>query len=192
MDLPYRMDAQYKNEDLQNIDRCIVPLHYSDTAAYLIKGFKFNQQLAYGRILGTILAEYLVKEFMWLKSNSKQYSIPLPHCVIPVPLHSTRIKHRGFDQNREIVKIASKMLQLPIETKTCVRVLATRPQTELTRTERLQNVRGAFVVVGKVPTCVAVVDDVITTGATINELAQTLKRAGVQYIHAWAVARTGD
>jgi ComF family protein len=193
VDLPHRQNLHCQRPNsLKEVNRCIAPLNYNSTAAYLIKGLKYHNRLAYGRILSHILAECVTKEVTWMQSNTNTQAIPIPQCIIPVPLHSSKIKERGFNQTQEIARIAAKMLHLPIENKSCVRILATKPQARLTYTQRLRNVSGAFAVIGSLPKCVALVDDVITTGATINELATTLKKAGVQYIHAWIVTQAGD
>jgi ComF family protein len=117
----------------------------------------------------------------------------LPHAdvVIPVPLHPKRLKHRGFNQALEIARSLAYYIDTPFQAGGVWRVRDTRPQTELPYEERAKNARGAFACAldlsGKT---VAVLDDVMTTGATLNELARILKQAGARRIENVVVART--
>lgn len=171
-------------------DSCIIPLRYTGTVLYLIKGLKFNGHLNYARILGELLAVTVAAT--WDNNQCATYgNVTRPERIIPVPLHSTRLRERGFNQSHEIACSIAKHLDIPIDT-TCVRVRATPPQTTLTAEKRRSNLQGAFAMTGKLPTCVAVVDDVVTTGSTIHEIAKTLKIGGVQRVEIWAVAKTGN
>jgi len=108
--------------------------------------------------------------------------------VIPVPLSSERLRSRGYNQS---VEIARHVAREKLDVDACVREVDGAPQMELPWDERRSNVRGAF-------SCrrplggatVAVVDDVMTTGATLDEMAHTLKRAGAARVVNWVVART--
>lgn len=110
--------------------------------------------------------------------------------IIPMPLSPQRVRERGFNQALEIARCVSRMTGIPV-LNACRKVMETRPQAALPWKERAKNVRGAFVcdaaLGGK---RVAVIDDVMTTGATLNELAKNLRRAGAVHISAWVVART--
>lgn len=172
-------------------ERCITPLRYADTAAFLIKGLKFHGQLAYGRILGDILAARLAEESNLLPTNFHPAIAPRPEWIIPVPLPPTRLRERGFNQAHAIAQATAKMLHLPIKLNCCIRFEYPQSQKSLTREQRILNVRGSFATIGAIPSCVAVVDDVVTTGATLNELTRVLKQAGAQYVYVWAIARTG-
>lgn len=171
-------------------ERCITPLQYAGTAAFLIKGLKYHGQLAYGRVLGDILAARLAEESSLFSSTFESAIAPRPECIIPMPLHSNKLKYRGFNQAKEIAQATAKMLRLPIQLNSCIKVKDTPSQVGLTREQRILNVSGAFTVIGTMPSCIAVVDDVITTGSTMNELAKVLKKEGAQYVYAWAIART--
>ncbi len=111
--------------------------------------------------------------------------------IIPMPLSPRRVRERGFNQALEIARFVSRMTGVPVLGDACRKVIETQPQAALPWKERAKNVRGAFVcdtdLGGK---RVAVIDDVMTTGATLNELAKNLRRAGAVHISAWVVART--
>ncbi len=118
---------------------------------------------------------------------------PLPEVdlVLPMPLHPRRLAERGFNQALEIARCLARYEGIRVDPRGVVRVKDTRPQTELPYEERAKNVRGAFLcrldLSGKT---VAVIDDVMTTGATLNELARALKRAGATWVENLVVART--
>lgn len=113
--------------------------------------------------------------------------------VIPMPLHRRRLTERGFNQAAEIARRLARLKRLAFVLEAARRIRDTLPQADLAPGARLRNVRDAF-------TCdldlsgarVAVVDDVMTTGATLDELAKALKRAGAARVENWVVARTVD
>jgi ComF family protein len=107
-------------------------------------------------------------------------------------LHPARHRERGFNQSSEIARHVARHLGIALEESLCRRVRATADQTALTARERRKNVRGAFTL-ERPPRAghVAVVDDVLTTGSTVAELARTLKRGGVERVSVWALARAG-
>ncbi len=112
--------------------------------------------------------------------------------VVPVPLHPARLRQRQFNQSELLALSLAKSMNKKILKDRIKRIKYTKPQTELTRTERLQNVRGAFAV--REPgyfkdKAVLLVDDVLTTGATLNECAKVLKSAGAKKIVAFALSR---
>jgi len=116
-------------------------------------------------------------------------SRPLPEVdlIVPMPLHPKRLAERGFNQALEI----ARHLGRPIEPRGVLRVKDSLPQTELPYEERAKNVRGAFLCrVDLSGASVAVLDDVMTTGATLNELARVLKRAGATRVENLVIART--
>ena len=111
--------------------------------------------------------------------------------VIPMPLAPARLSERGFNQALEIARIVSRARKIPLARAACRRVRESAPQATLPWKERARNIRGAFVCdIDLRGARVAVVDDVLTTGATLNELARNLRRAGAIEIQGWVVART--
>lgn len=114
-----------------------------------------------------------------------------PDLVIPMPLSPLRLRERGFNQALELARAVAPALHAPVAAEICVKTRETPPQTRLPWQERRRNVRGAFVVLGDVAgRHVAIIDDVLTTGATLHELARNLKRAGALSVTGWVVART--
>ena len=110
-------------------------------------------------------------------------------------MHPTRLKQRGFNQALEIAKIADKVLNQTTKTKldykSVTRQTLTPPQASLPLKERVKNIKGAFKVSANLSgKRIAIVDDVMTTGASLNELAKTLKQAGATHVECWVIART--
>ncbi len=113
--------------------------------------------------------------------------------IVPVPLHPSREARRGYNQAGEIARFAAEILELPVADRIAIRVRATEEQAALPAIVRRVNVSGAFEVIAQaVPASVAIVDDVMTTGATVDSLAQVLKHAGCRRVEVWAVARAGS
>jgi len=120
-------------------------------------------------------------------------SRPLPEVdvVLPMPLHAKRLAERGFNQALEIARGLARYRGTPIEPRGVLRLKNTPPQTELPYEDRAKNVRGAFrCELDLSGASVAVLDDVMTTGATLNELARVLKRAGARRVENFVIART--
>jgi ComF family protein len=139
-----------------------------------VHALKFRSELA----LAPLLAELLLPEVQGEGIDR----------VIPVPLSGARLRSRGYNQAAEI---ARPLARGKLDLDTCVRERDARPQMELPWDERRRNIRGAFRCRGSViGASIAVVDDVMTTGATLDELARTLKRAGAARVVNWVVART--
>jgi ComF family protein len=111
--------------------------------------------------------------------------------IIPMPMHPTRLKERGFNQALEIAKVLVKNHKEKLDYKSAERQKLTPPQASLPLKARVKNIRGAFAVnadlAGK---RIAIVDDVMTTGASLNELAKILKKAGASHVECWVIART--
>jgi ComF family protein len=111
--------------------------------------------------------------------------------ILPLPLHPARLAERGFNQAAEIGKALSRLTGISMETQLARRVRDTAPQTELPWRARAANMRHAFACEQDLSgLSIAVVDDVMTTGATLDEFARTLKRAGAARVQNWVVART--
>ncbi|MGZ8243872.1 ComF family protein [Methylomagnum sp.] len=161
-------------------DAAHAPLHYEEPVRHLVVSLKFGARYPSARLLGALLADSLAS-----RAN-------LPEVIIPVPLHPSRYRKRGFNQSTEIARVVSRRLAIPLDLHACRRVRATTAQSRLTARERRRNVRRAFACPSALPyRHVAIIDDVLTTGMTANEVARTLRRAGVEKIEVWACARTG-
>jgi ComF family protein len=159
-------------------DASWVPFRYEWPLAQLESRFKFSGDLASGRTLS----------LLW---GASQAPHDLPGAIVPVPLHPSRLRKRGYNQALELAKPLAKRFGVPVIHDALRRTRATHAQTELTAIQRRRNVRGAFAVNadGNIPEHVAVLDDVFTTGATLAECVRVLKRAGVQRVDVWALAR---
>ena len=147
---------------------------------HLVRALKYHGRLAHARVLGRLLARSLnaTPREAW------------PQALIPVPLAQRRYGERGFNQAIEIAKQLERQLDIPLRADAIERRRDTREQAGLDRDARRKNVRGAFAVRATLfVDHVAIVDDVVTTGSTVNEVARVLKRAGVKRIEVWAVAR---
>jgi ComF family protein len=111
--------------------------------------------------------------------------------IVAMPLSASRLRERGFNQAHELARHLGRELGLPVLGHACRKVADTPPQAGLTLAQRARNVRRAFVCDADFTgTRVAIVDDVMTTGATMNELARVVKRARAAHVSGWVVART--
>lgn len=161
-------------------DSCIAPMLYRPPLDHLISGLKFQRRLRFGQLLGDLLADSV------LHSTAQR-----PDLIVPIPLHPARLRQRGYNQSVEIARPLSRRLGIPLATRLVRRQQATAPQASLEQKARQKNISGAFCCNARIG-CpqVALVDDVVTTGATAAELARVLKRSGVARVQVWAVART--
>lgn len=154
-----------------------VPFVYGAPIDQLLTRLKFRGDLAAGRVLaGIALAR-------------RPVDAALPDAIVPVPLHDSRLAERGYNQALELARPWALALHLPLLTDLVVRTRATPPQTGLSALARRRNLRNALRVTTTPPRHVAIVDDVMTTGTTLNETARALRRAGCEIVEAWAVAR---
>lgn len=162
---------------------CLYALfEYAPPLTKLINQLKFSKKLYIGALLGYLLAETIMQRWYHKKS--------LPEIIIPVPLHEKRLRQRGYNQALEICSAATKILQIPIDTQLCQRVKHTEQQTRLDKTQRIYNLKNAFIVnISKTYKHVAIVDDVVTTGSTVRALSMALREAGVEIIDVWCVCR---
>ncbi|MBI2592964.1 MAG: ComF family protein [Candidatus Colwellbacteria bacterium] len=163
--------SSYENEILRN----------------LIHQFKYNHLEALGAPLGRILIRYL-----------ETVEISLHHpVVIPIPLHPRRLRSRGFNQAEELARIVGSHLQLPVETGILKRIKNTKSQIGLkNHDERRENIKNCFEVSSqnkeKVKNRnVLLVDDVYTSGATVEEAEKVLRRAGVKDVKVLVLAKAG-
>jgi len=116
---------------------------------------------------------------------------PRPDLLVPMPASRARLRSRGFNQAVELARTSARQLGLRLGLDTVARVRDGVPQAGLPWEERARNVRGAFACAADLSGLrVTIVDDVMTTGATLEELARTLKRAGALEVNAWVLART--
>ena len=153
------------------------PYHYSGQVRHKLLQAKFSNQLA---PLNELCQSHAPFDRDWQS---------LPEVLIPVPLHSERLRQRGFNQAEEIANFWSQRFAVPVDRKILKRVKTTNSQSGLTAPQRLKNVKRAFNCADNKYRHVALVDDIVTTGATVGELTRLLHRSGVEFVEIWAVAR---
>lgn len=160
------------------MDRTLAAFSYAFPVDQLIQALKYQQRLAIAPVLGRAIARTV-------------HTAARPDVLIPMPLHPKRLQQRGFNHATEIARVVAPELNLPLGGSVCKRVRDTPPQVALAYDQRRRNVRGAFVCHGDVAgKRVALIDDVMTTGTSLDELASMLKQAGAREVEAWVVART--
>lgn len=160
------------------IDRVVAAFDYSPPLDRWLPRFKFHRDFAAGRLLAQLM-------------RAACANAPRPDALLPIPLHRARLRQRGYDQALELAKPLARGLALPLHCDLLRRVRATAPQSELDAAARAGNLRGAFATTTRagLPAHVALVDDVMTTGATLGAAAEALRHAGVARVDAWVCAR---
>lgn len=158
-------------------DRIVAAYRYAFPLSVLVQRLKYGGELA----LAPWLADRLADE---------ADRAALPELFIPMPLHANRVRERGFNQAALIARRLGRRLGLPVALDACRRIRDTRPQVELPFDSRRRNMRGAFVcdenLAGR---RIALVDDVMTSGASLSELAGVVRKAGAAEVSVWVVAR---
>ncbi|WP_028487409.1 ComF family protein [Thiomicrorhabdus chilensis] len=162
-------------------DRTQAGFYFDKELVDLVHGLKYQRQLAYGRILADVLAERLQTESV--------------EALLAVPLYAKRRRNRGYNQAELIAQALSKKLQIPLLPAHAVqRIKDTPSQTHLDAQQRRRNLKGAFLVDNgsfEGLNQIALIDDVITTGATMQQLAKSIKtNTQIKTIQAWAVCKT--
>jgi len=156
----------------------IAPLQYQGLTRELLMRFKFSESLEFSNsLIKTIINHF----------SSQQ---PRPEVLIPVPLHHQRLMQRGYNQAFEIARLISRELSIPLDTNCLRRVRPTHAQAGLSAYKRQKNILKAFEA-GNLRGYqhVAVIDDIITTGSTANEVTKTLHRVGIETVEIWGLAR---
>ncbi|MCP4492304.1 MAG: ComF family protein [Gammaproteobacteria bacterium] len=156
----------------------LTPYQYRGLARELLMQFKFSESL--------YLANALVKSALDYFDNQG----PKPEVLLPVPLHHGRLMQRGYNQALEIAQLLSRELDIKVDRQSLQRLRHTEAQAGLSAYAREKNILKAFVCREALDyRHVAVVDDIVTTGATANEITKILHRAGVKTVEIWALAR---
>ena len=142
----------------------------------MVQALKFNEQL------------FLIRQFA---NKLAQRIEARPDCIVAMPLHPARLRERGFNQSLELARQVAHNLKIPLLSHVCQRIRDTPPQSALPWKERGKNMRKAFTCTADLSgKHVAVVDDVMTSGVSVNELARALRQANAREVSAWIVART--
>ena len=180
---------------------CGLPV-VSDVASHCESCLKtppfFSKAVCYGIYEGALRETVHLLKFKGVKRLARPVAellaeLPLPAAdgIVPVPLHSSRLREREFNQTALIGAHLSKLLGVPLLHDVLEKVRGTAPQTDVTGKERLKNVKNAFAAVSDMEgRRIIILDDVITTGATVNECARVLRIAGAGSVTALALARS--
>lgn len=169
--------------------RSYIPFSYEYPLDGLIHKFKYRRHLTSGKLLGQLLADYL-------KHHAREHhEWCTPDMIIPAPMHWQKRWQRGFNQAEFLGQYVARALAIPLATHIIQRPHKAPPQKELTRAERQHNLRRAFAITQKnrhqiTGKNIALIDDVVTTTATVRELSQLLINAGAADVQVWALART--
>jgi ComF family protein len=158
----------------------VSPFRYAEPVSLLLQQLKYDHRLRIVPALAETLAEQVLRQ-----------AEPLPEALIAVPLHSSRMRRRGFNQAALLARETGRLLDIPVVSGLLQRVRPTPSQTSLDATARAKNLRDAFAVgaPGRYD-AIAVIDDVITSGATMGAACRALRRQGYSRIGAWAIATT--
>ena len=159
---------------------CIAACAYAFPVDALISQLKNQHKLSISEPLGLLIAKQIQRQ-----------RIELPELLIPVPTSTQRLQQRGFNQAVEIAKVIGKQLSIPVDYTSVTRSKQSSVQKNLNKQQRSHNVDSAFILTKPISAKrVAIIDDVITTGATTKAIAYLLRENGIKDIQSWAVART--
>ena len=162
------------------IDAALAAFEYRFPLDRLVQRFKFAGDLAVGRWLGEQLALAVA-------------GADRPDLLVAPPLSPSRLRERGFNQALELARVVASSHRIPLAIDAVEKVRETPPQPGLGRRERQANMRDALRANGRWPGAhVAIVDDVMTTGATVEAMALLMKAAGARHVSAWVAARTPE
>lgn len=163
---------------------CFSAFCYTFPINALISDFKYNNKRHLGKLLSTITAETI-------NTKIKNRQLRKPDKLIPVPLHVDKLDARGFNQSGDICIDLSRALNIPIDNHCIARVVNNPAQASLTKKQRQQNLANAFDIRKRLDgEVVALIDDVVTTGVTAEQLSKQLLNAGAKEVVIWSLART--
>ena len=163
--------------------RIVAPYRYSFPFDHLVKRLKYSNQRQLARLFGELLAEAVLMHGQHER----------PSILLPMPLHPVRLRQRGFNQARDIAYWSGKALNIPLGTSMVSRIVDTGSLAGLARQERQHRILGAFRADCRLNgQHVAIVDDVLTSGASSRELARELYDSGAASVELWVLARTSS
>ncbi|WP_207063694.1 ComF family protein [Motiliproteus sp. SC1-56] len=161
--------------------RTLSPLRYQYPVNHLVAGIKQDGDLGL----------FNLARDLFIQRHASAIAAEPPELLVPVPLHSRRERQRGYNQAEVWARLLGSQLAIAVAPRCCERRLHTPHQQGLSARDRRRNLRRAFTVKpGFRARHIALVDDVITTGTTLDLLAQAFRRQGVERIDAWCLART--
>jgi len=179
---PFNADADICGRCIKSspiYDQCFYAFKYEYPIDKQICQFKYSERPE----LAKPIAKLLYHEI-------KQHYLPTPELLIPVPVHTRKLRERGFNQSLLLTKILSSLTGIPYA-NSIDKYRHTSPQAQQTLKQRHNNIKNSFRLNTKINAKhVAIIDDVITTGATVSEISKILQKNGVDYIQVWGVAHT--
>ncbi len=160
----------------------VIPFRYAHPIDRLVTGLKYGGRVSYGRVLGNLLADEV-----------QRTGVTLPDGLLPMPMHQSRYKQRGFNQAQELALWCGSRLGVRVQNHWAERHVDTPALAGLSKASRELEIRGAFQADTKVEgQHIAIVDDVLTTGASSTELARELYDTGAKSVSLWVLARTAS
>lgn len=169
--------------DLPPFQSAVAPWLYRFPVDQIIGRYKYRQQLSVGHGLVRAFVDHMEQQ---LAAHPERR----PELLVPTPMHPQRQRRRGFNQAEDIAELLSERLGIPWTITLVQRSRSTPSQSGLNRQQRQTNLKGLFQATGRSPQRVAIIDDVMTTGATARALSQVLRNAGAREIQVWTLART--
>ncbi len=168
-------------------ERLVVVGDYTPPLSILIHQFKFQNAFWLDRTLARLL-------YLAVRNAKRTHQLTLPEAIVPVPLHHRRQWQRGYNQAELLSRQLAKWLNLPLCSDLIQRAKYTHTQRGLTAKSRRHNLKNAFVLSSSAAEVsyrsIALVDDVITTGSTLNEVIKTLRKTDIRHIQVWGLAKT--
>ncbi|MDP3705510.1 MAG: ComF family protein [Legionellaceae bacterium] len=159
-----------------DVDRVITAYRFEEPLRTLLHAFKYREGLYLTSLLTNLMLHAAIDT-----SNLQ--------CLIPIPLHPKRLQERGFNQAAILAMRLSRILKVPYNLTQCKKIINTIPQAGLSASLRKTNLKNAFQAPSLPYQHVTLIDDILTTGNTANELARTLKQQGVKQVDVWCCAR---
>ena len=159
-----------------DVDRVITAYRFEEPLRTLLHAFKYRDGLYLTSLLTTLMLHAAID------TSTIQ-------CLIPIPMHPKRLRERGFNQAAILAMRLSRILKLPYDVNQCKKIINTTPQAGLSAVMRKKNLKNAFQSHTLPYQHVTLIDDLLTTGNTANEVARTLKRQGVKEVDVWCCAR---
>lgn len=157
---------------------------YDGVLKEAIHQLKYSGHRVMAPILGGLIVDYLREQNAWLRRTS---------CIVPIPIHSSRLRSRGFNQSELLAVEISRVFALPMVGASLVRWRSNQPQVDLPLDKRHENVQGIFRVIRAdsiAGRSVLLIDDVYTTGSTVDSAARVLREAGAREVHVLTLARS--
>lgn len=161
---------------------CLPTFHYQDQVKDLIIQLKYHHKLYLAGPLALQMFHKLRKHYQQLEHN-------WPKAIMAVPLHTKKLKQRGFNQSLLLANALADLTNISNDSQLLIKTKPTQDQATLPLSERKTNVKNAYLIKTQVPSHIALIDDVMTSGETVNQIAKCLKKHGAHQVDVWCLAR---